>query len=117
QERNRIRPAAAAGRDRPRPPGFPGAAGSLRRPTCIALSATTDQEFEMHRTLKKFGLAAGAALMLTATTVVVAERDEQGRQGLRDRQGPEAAGPLAPAGEGRRVFLRENCYGCHGGRA
>jgi cytochrome c oxidase cbb3-type subunit 3 len=24
---------------------------------------------------------------------------------------------LGPAGEGRRVYLRENCYGCHGGRA
>lgn len=23
---------------------------------------------------------------------------------------------LTPAGEGRRVFLSENCYGCHGGR-
>jgi mono/diheme cytochrome c family protein len=28
-----------------------------------------------------------------------------------------AAVPLSPAGEGRRVYLRENCYGCHGGRA
>ena len=44
---------------------------------------------------KVFGAAAGAALLLTAT----------------------AAFPLSPAGEGRRVFLRENCYGCHGGRA
>jgi len=49
----------------------------------------------MNRTLKKFGLAAGAALLLTATS----------------------ASALTPAGEGRRVFLRENCYGCHGGRA
>jgi len=28
-----------------------------------------------------------------------------------------ATTPLSPAGEGRRVYLRENCYGCHGGRA
>jgi cytochrome c551 len=28
-----------------------------------------------------------------------------------------AASALDAAGEGRRVFLRENCYGCHGGRA
>jgi len=28
-----------------------------------------------------------------------------------------AASALSPAGEGRRVFLRENCYGCHGGRS
>ncbi len=28
-----------------------------------------------------------------------------------------AAAALTPAEEGRRVFLRENCYGCHGGRA
>jgi cytochrome c551 len=27
------------------------------------------------------------------------------------------AAALSPAEEGRRVFLRENCYGCHGGRA
>ena len=25
-------------------------------------------------------------------------------------------GPLNAAGEGRRVFLENNCYGCHGGR-
>jgi cytochrome c551 len=25
-----------------------------------------------------------------------------------------AALPLSPAGEGRRAFLRFNCYGCHG---
>jgi cytochrome c551 len=24
---------------------------------------------------------------------------------------------LTPAEEGRRVYLRDNCYGCHGGRA
>ena len=49
----------------------------------------------MNRTLKRFGLAAGAALLFTATT----------------------ASALTAAGEGRRVFLRENCYGCHGGHA
>jgi mono/diheme cytochrome c family protein len=27
------------------------------------------------------------------------------------------ASALTPAQEGRKVFLRENCYGCHGGRA
>jgi cytochrome c551 len=27
-----------------------------------------------------------------------------------------AASALGPAEEGRRVYLRENCYGCHGGR-
>jgi mono/diheme cytochrome c family protein len=27
------------------------------------------------------------------------------------------ASALNPAGEGRRVYLRENCYGCHGGRS
>jgi len=42
-----------------------------------------------------FGLGAVVAVLLTAT----------------------AAFPLSPAGEGRRVYLRENCYGCHGGRA
>ena len=26
------------------------------------------------------------------------------------------ASALDPAEEGRRVYLRENCYGCHGGR-
>jgi cytochrome c551 len=30
--------------------------------------------------------------------------------------GQSAALALDAAGEGRRVFLRENCYGCHGGR-
>lgn len=49
----------------------------------------------MNRTLKRFGLAAGAALLLTATT----------------------ASALDPAGEGRRLYLSQNCYGCHGGRA
>jgi cytochrome c551 len=49
----------------------------------------------MNKTLKGFGLAAGVGLLLTATMAMA----------------------LAPAGEGRRVFLRENCYGCHGGRA
>jgi cytochrome c551 len=28
-----------------------------------------------------------------------------------------AATALGPAEEGRRVYLSENCYGCHGGRA
>lgn len=28
-----------------------------------------------------------------------------------------AAGQLSPAGEGRRLYLANNCYGCHGGRA
>jgi len=42
-----------------------------------------------------FGVAAGLGLLLTAT----------------------AAFPLSPAGEGRRVYLSQNCYGCHGGRA
>ena len=28
-----------------------------------------------------------------------------------------AATALSPAEEGRRIYLRENCYGCHGGRA
>jgi|SRR5450432_534818 cytochrome c551 len=28
----------------------------------------------------------------------------------------QPSGPLNPAGEGRRVFLKNNCYGCHGGR-
>jgi mono/diheme cytochrome c family protein len=27
-----------------------------------------------------------------------------------------ASAQLGPAGEGRRVFLANNCYGCHGGR-
>jgi cytochrome c551 len=49
----------------------------------------------MNSKLNRFGLAAGAALLLTATM----------------------ASALTPAGEGRRIFLRENCYGCHGGRA
>jgi mono/diheme cytochrome c family protein len=34
---------------------------------------------------------------------------------LTDGQQP-SGGPLDPAGEGRRVFLENNCYGCHGGR-
>jgi mono/diheme cytochrome c family protein len=57
--------------------------------------SSKDQEFEMKTKLNGFGLAAGAALLLTATAVMA----------------------LTPAQEGRRVFLRENCYGCHGGRA
>jgi mono/diheme cytochrome c family protein len=28
-----------------------------------------------------------------------------------------AAFALGPAEEGRRVYMRENCYGCHGGRS
>src|SRR5215469_15280156 len=28
-----------------------------------------------------------------------------------------ARAQLSPAGEGRRLFLANNCYGCHGGRA
>ena len=27
------------------------------------------------------------------------------------------AAPLSPAGEGRRAYLKYNCYGCHGPRA
>jgi mono/diheme cytochrome c family protein len=27
------------------------------------------------------------------------------------------AAQLSPAGEGRRLYLANNCYGCHGGRA
>jgi mono/diheme cytochrome c family protein len=49
----------------------------------------------MNSKLNGFGLAAGAALLLTATMAMA----------------------LTPAQEGRRVYLRENCYGCHGGRA
>lgn len=37
---------------------------------------------------------AGLGLVLTATT----------------------ASALSPAEEGRRVYLQQNCYGCHGGR-
>ena len=49
----------------------------------------------MNSKLNGFGLATGAALLLAATMAMA----------------------LTPAQEGRRVFLRENCYGCHGGRA
>jgi mono/diheme cytochrome c family protein len=49
----------------------------------------------MNNKLNGFGLAVGAALLLGST----------------------AAMALTPAQEGRRVYLRENCYGCHGGRA
>src|SRR5690348_15583577 len=28
----------------------------------------------------------------------------------------QSTGPLNAAGEGRRQFLKNNCYGCHGGR-
>jgi mono/diheme cytochrome c family protein len=28
-----------------------------------------------------------------------------------------ATAPLSPAGEGRRAYLKYNCYGCHGPRA
>jgi mono/diheme cytochrome c family protein len=57
--------------------------------------SSKDQEFKMNTKFYGFGLAAGAALLLTTTAVMA----------------------LTPAQEGRRVFLRENCYGCHGGRA
>jgi cytochrome c551 len=29
----------------------------------------------------------------------------------------QSTSALTPAGEGRRLFLEYNCYGCHGGRA
>lgn len=44
--------------------------------------------------LSVFGSAACLGLLLTAMT----------------------AGALSPAEEGRRIYLRDNCYGCHGGR-
>ena len=44
--------------------------------------------------LRMFGSVVGLGLMLTAT----------------------AAPALTPAEEGRRVYLEQNCYGCHGGR-
>jgi mono/diheme cytochrome c family protein len=56
---------------------------------------STDEEIEMTIKLKTLGLAAGVSLLLSAT----------------------AAMALTPAQEGRKVYLRENCYGCHGGRA
>jgi mono/diheme cytochrome c family protein len=49
----------------------------------------------MHIKFRGFGLMAGAGLLLTATMAMA----------------------LTPAQEGRRVYLRENCYGCHGGRS
>ena len=49
----------------------------------------------MRAKLSIIGSAVGLGLMLTATM----------------------AAALDPAGEGRRVYLRENCYGCHGGRS
>jgi mono/diheme cytochrome c family protein len=49
----------------------------------------------MNDKLKKLSWPAVAMLLLAATTAVA----------------------LTPAQEGRRVYLRENCYGCHGGRA
>jgi cytochrome c551 len=54
-----------------------------------------------------FGSTACLGLLLTAATALPFDDD----------RGQTAAQPLNPAGEGRRVFLRENCYGCHGGRA
>jgi mono/diheme cytochrome c family protein len=32
------------------------------------------------------------------------------------QQAPLAQSTLSPAGEGRRLYLKENCYVCHGGR-
>jgi mono/diheme cytochrome c family protein len=63
-------------------------------PALEALQAI-NKENEMHNRMTVFGLAAGVGLLLTATL----------------------AAALTPAQEGRRVYLRENCYGCHGGRA
>jgi cytochrome c551 len=34
---------------------------------------------------------------------------------VKANDGGRRAQILNPAGEGRRLFLRENCYGCHGG--
>lgn len=48
----------------------------------------------MRFNLKVLGTSAGLGLLLYAT----------------------AASALGPAEEGRRIYLRENCYACHGGR-
>jgi mono/diheme cytochrome c family protein len=57
--------------------------------------AAYQPEIDMQVKKKAAGLAVGLGLMLAATL----------------------ASALTPAQEGRRVYLRENCYGCHGGRA
>jgi mono/diheme cytochrome c family protein len=49
----------------------------------------------MNVKLNALGLAAGVTLLLSANMAMA----------------------LTPAQEGRKVYLRENCYGCHGGRA
>jgi cytochrome c551 len=52
--------------------------------------------------LKLLGSAACPVLLLTAAGTV--------------QQAALAQTTLGPIEEGRRVYLRENCYGCHGGR-
>jgi cytochrome c551 len=56
----------------------------------------------MRAMLKVLGLAACLTLLLTAAETV--------------QQAALAQTTLGPIEEGRRVYLRENCYGCHGGR-
>jgi cytochrome c551 len=56
----------------------------------------------MRAILKVLGLAACLTLLLTAAGTV--------------QQAALAQTTLGPIEEGRRVYLRENCYGCHGGR-
>jgi len=52
--------------------------------------------------------SAWVALVL-ATTAVTVQPIEAAAMAARDNDGNPR--------EGRRIFLRENCYGCHGGRA
>lgn len=56
----------------------------------------------MRGMLKLLGSAACPALLLTAAGTA--------------QQAALAQTTLGPIEEGRRIYLRENCYGCHGGR-
>jgi cytochrome c551 len=55
------------------------------------------------------GSAAGFVLVMVAIVVL------PWRSASADNNNQNVVQPLNPAGEGRRLFLRENCYGCHGG--
>ena len=57
--------------------------------------------------------AAGVLLLSIATVLASAVPDASSPASTRVANDSDDGSPR----EGRRIFLRENCYGCHGGRA
>lgn len=74
--------------------------------------------------IKLLRVVAPAVCLALATGTAFADGKETGKQKSSTRTAtaptapkPAAAAFLSPAGEGRRAWLKYNCYGCHGMRA